>query len=111
MCGIAGTGVGPGFCFARIRPKNAAAAIAALLVVLSSSGAAQTQTAPPRDTTPAASRAAIVAAEDRRAPTAADLATIRSGVRSGDAVTARIAVRALGRLERPELIAELIPVL
>ena len=55
----------------------------------------------------APSRLAILIAEDRRAPTAHDLATIRSGLHSRDLETARIAVRALGRLERPELISEL----
>ncbi|HKB12378.1 MAG TPA: peptidylprolyl isomerase [Vicinamibacterales bacterium] len=34
---------------------------------------------------------------------------IRSGVHSGDDQTARIAVRALGRLERPALIADIVP--
>jgi cyclophilin family peptidyl-prolyl cis-trans isomerase len=52
-----------------------------------------------------------VAAEDRRAPTAVDLARIRSGARSADAQTVRIAVRALGRLERPELIGDIVPIL
>jgi hypothetical protein len=41
----------------------------------------------------AARRVAILAAEDRRAPTARDLATIRAGVHSGDATTVRIAIR------------------
>jgi cyclophilin family peptidyl-prolyl cis-trans isomerase len=58
---------------------------------------------------PAARRVAILVAEDRRAPTAGDLATIRAGVHSGDATTERIALRALGRLERPELIADIVP--
>ena len=56
-----------------------------------------------------ATRLAILAAEDRRAPDARDLATIRAGAHSGDAETVRIAVRALGRLERPELIADILP--
>src|SRR5437867_5199786 len=60
---------------------------------------------------PAAARLAILQAEDRRAPTNADLATIRSGARSGDPQTVRMAVRALGRLERPALIADISPVL
>jgi peptidyl-prolyl cis-trans isomerase B (cyclophilin B) len=59
----------------------------------------------------AATRLAILAAEDRRAPTAGDLATIRAGVHSGDATTVRIALRALGRLERPDLIADIVPAL
>ena len=56
-----------------------------------------------------ATRLAILAAEDRRAPDARDLATIRAGAHSEDAATLRIAVRALGRLERPELIADILP--
>jgi cyclophilin family peptidyl-prolyl cis-trans isomerase len=58
---------------------------------------------------PRVSRLAVLEAEDRRAPTARDLAVIRSGVHSGDDQTARIAVRALGRLERPALIADIVP--
>src|SRR5258706_6473422 len=54
-------------------------------------------------------RLAILQAEDRRAPTAQDVAIIRSGVRSADAQTARVAVRALGRLERPALIPDILP--
>ena len=53
------------------------------------------------------SRLAILQAEDRRAPTAHDLAVIRSGLHGGDDQTTRIAVRALGRLERPSLIADI----
>jgi cyclophilin family peptidyl-prolyl cis-trans isomerase/HEAT repeat protein len=55
----------------------------------------------------AATRLAVLQAEDRRAPTAADLATLRSGARGTDAPTVRVAVRALGRLERPALIPDL----
>jgi cyclophilin family peptidyl-prolyl cis-trans isomerase len=58
---------------------------------------------------PAARRVAILMAEDRRAPTAGDLATIRAGAHADDATTERIALRALGRLERPELIADIVP--
>ena len=67
---------------------------------------------PARAQDPAAARVtrlAVLQAEDRRAPTARDLALIRSGIRSGDDQTARIAIRALGRLERPALIADLLP--
>ncbi len=59
----------------------------------------------------AAVRLAILQAEDRRAPTPQDLATIRAGARSADPQTARIGVRALGRLERPSLIRDLLPAL
>ena len=53
---------------------------------------------------------AILIAEDRRAPTPRDLATLRAGLRDRNAETIRIAVRALGRLERPDLIADIMPV-
>src|SRR5436309_5751421 len=58
-----------------------------------------------------ATRQAILVAEDRRAPTPRDLATIRGGLRSKDPDTIRIAVRALGRLERPALIPDILPLL
>jgi cyclophilin family peptidyl-prolyl cis-trans isomerase len=60
---------------------------------------------------PGTTRVAVLLAEDHRAATAADLATLRAGVRSRDVLTARIAIRALGRLERPGLIPELVPAL
>jgi cyclophilin family peptidyl-prolyl cis-trans isomerase len=60
-----------------------------------------------KSATGGATRQAILVAEDRRAPDAHDLAIIRAGLRSQDADTIRIAVRALGRLERPELIADI----
>ena len=65
-----------------------------------------------RDEPPAfarTTRLAVLQAEDRRARTPRDLATIRSGLHGGDAQTVRVAVRALGRLERPALIADLVP--
>ena len=59
----------------------------------------------------AQSRVAILQAEDRRAPTANDLAILRSGSRAEDPQTRRIAIRALGRLERPALIPDITPAL
>jgi hypothetical protein len=53
-------------------------------------------------------RLAVLQAEDRRAPTPRDLGIIRSGLH-GDAQTIRAAVRALGRLERPALIPDILP--
>jgi cyclophilin family peptidyl-prolyl cis-trans isomerase len=53
-------------------------------------------------------RVSILQAEDRRAPTAQDLGIIRAGARSADGQTARIGVRALGRLERPALIPDIL---
>ena len=56
-------------------------------------------------------RLAVLQAEDRRAPTANDLAILRGGALGGDPQTTRSAVRALGRLERPALIPDLVPFL
>lgn len=80
-------------------PARRFAPCAALLALLSVPASAQTL----------ATRAAILQAEDRRAQKPADLATIRSGARSGDGNTARIGLRALGRLERPALITDILP--
>src|SRR5580704_4005159 len=54
-------------------------------------------------------RLSILQAEDRRAPTPRDLAVLRAGLHSGEAGTVRAAVRALGRLERPALVADILP--
>src|SRR4051794_26450105 len=59
--------------------------------------------------TPRTSRLSVLQAEDRRAATPRDLAIIRPGLHGGDPQTTRIAVRALGRLERPALIADIVP--
>jgi hypothetical protein len=48
-------------------------------------------------------RHAIIAAEDARAPTQASLDVLLAGARSSKPAIQRLAVRALGRLERPEL--------
>lgn len=56
----------------------------------------------------AQTRLAVLQAENRRAPTPNDLATLRSASRSADPQIARIGVRALGRLERPEFIPEIL---
>lgn len=61
-------------------------------------------------TVPAA-RIDILRAENLRAPTPRDLATLQVGARSRDAQTARLALRALGRLERPSVIPTLVPAL
>src|SRR3979411_2580786 len=80
-----------------------------LSIVLAAAGPISQRAAPQSLSSVAARRVPILAAEDRRAPTAGDLATIRAGVHSGDATTVRIAIRALGRLERPELMADIVP--
>jgi cyclophilin family peptidyl-prolyl cis-trans isomerase/HEAT repeat protein len=48
-------------------------------------------------------RERMLIAEDQRAPTDADLAPLREGIGSRDPATRRQAVRAIGRLERPDL--------
>jgi cyclophilin family peptidyl-prolyl cis-trans isomerase len=59
----------------------------------------------------AQNRVAILQAEGRRAPTAQDVALMLSGARSQDGQTVRLAVRAMGRLERPVLIVNILPAL
>jgi cyclophilin family peptidyl-prolyl cis-trans isomerase/HEAT repeat protein len=56
-------------------------------------------------------RLAILQAEERRAATPRDLLTLRNGIRSRDPQTAILAIRAIGRLERPALVADLLPAL
>jgi cyclophilin family peptidyl-prolyl cis-trans isomerase len=75
-----------------------------VLCVPSSSRAQEEPPAAPRTT-----RLAVLQAEDRRAPTPRDLSILRSGLHGGDAQTVRVAVRAIGRLERPALIPDLVP--
>ena len=55
-----------------------------------------------------AARVSMLQAEDRRAPKPGDVGVLRSGSRSNDGDTARLAVRALGRLERPALIPDIL---
>ena len=54
---------------------------------------------------------AILAAEDARANTPVELAPIFRGLTNGDPRVRRIAVRALGRMERPELVPQILPLL
>lgn len=56
-------------------------------------------------------RVAIAAAEARRAANPRDLAIIRGGLTHPDSDVVRMAVRALGRLERPALVPEIAPFL
>ena len=57
----------------------------------------------------AQTRLAILQAEDRRAPTANDVGALRSGAHSPDPQTRRLAIRALGRLERAAVITDIVP--
>jgi cyclophilin family peptidyl-prolyl cis-trans isomerase/HEAT repeat protein len=77
---------------------RAARLLALTGVTLAASGRVSAQT-----------RVAILQAEDRRGQTPADLALLRSGSRSDDPQTRRVAIRALGRLEHPLLIPDLVP--
>jgi cyclophilin family peptidyl-prolyl cis-trans isomerase/HEAT repeat protein len=65
--------------------------------------------APPRSEL--AERHAIIAAEDARAPTQASLDVLLAGAHSSSATIQRLAVRALGRLERPELADTIAPLM
>ena len=56
-------------------------------------------------------RQAIFEAEDRRAPTGADLKMLLDGTRHPSEAVQRMAIRALGRLERPALVGQIEPAL
>jgi cyclophilin family peptidyl-prolyl cis-trans isomerase len=56
-----------------------------------------------------AARVAVLQIEQRRAPTPRDLTTLRTAVRGRDQTTALLAIRAIGRLERPALIPDIVP--
>ncbi|MEX1182795.1 MAG: peptidylprolyl isomerase [Gemmatimonadota bacterium] len=60
---------------------------------------------------PAAEWQAVLAAEDARAPGDRELYVLLRATRSTEAELRRMAVRALGRLERPALLSELAPLL
>ena len=70
-------------------------------------GLATFATVDPQAQTIPAARVAILQAEARGAPDARDLATLRAGIRNRDSETARAAIRALGRLGRPGLVADI----
>ena len=54
---------------------------------------------------------AILRAEDARADTAEELAPIVRGLTDSSSEIRRVAVRALGRMERPELVPQILPLL
>jgi cyclophilin family peptidyl-prolyl cis-trans isomerase len=81
---------------------------AVLLAVTAAPGASASQAGGPR---PAVTRAAIIEAEDARAATADQLQALTIAAASGPVPLQILAVRALGRLERPGLIATLVPLL
>ena len=53
----------------------------------------------------------LLAAEDARATTPEQLRTLVRGTQSGDDAVRRISVRALGRLERPDVVRHILPLL
>jgi len=56
-------------------------------------------------------RQGVFEAEDRRAPTPADIKLLVDGTRHASEAIQRMAVRALGRLERPAVIPDIVPLL
>jgi cyclophilin family peptidyl-prolyl cis-trans isomerase len=89
-----------------IRHRGVAVAVAA--AVLSAVVAVAIHAAAPP---PAVPRLAIIRAEDARAATAEELQTLRTAAASDPAPLQALAVRALGRLERPNLVTTLVPFL
>jgi peptidyl-prolyl cis-trans isomerase B (cyclophilin B) len=92
------------------RPWPLAASSARLRLVVLSCLALSWSIAPLAQTIPAA-RVNVLRAEERRAPTASDVSILRTAARSANIQTARFALRAMGRMERPDLIRYLIPAL
>src|SRR5437870_1768626 len=58
-----------------------------------------------------ATQLAIIQAEERGATTPRDLLVIKNGTHSENVETARMAVRSLGRLERPSQMSDILPLL
>ena len=84
--------------------------MAALPLVVAPQGQAQSGSATV-STSIQVLRQAIFEAEDRRAPTEADLKTLRDATRHPAEAVQRQAIRALGRLERPALAGDIQPLL
>jgi cyclophilin family peptidyl-prolyl cis-trans isomerase/HEAT repeat protein len=78
------------------------------VTVIATAGWAQ-RTPAPQPTQP--SRQAMLVAEDGRGTTEVELAPLFQGLASRDPVTASIAIRAIGRFERPGLMGRLLPFL
>lgn len=88
-----------------MRPLRRPLPFTALLVLaLAASGRAQARP----DT---AALARLLVAEDARGLGAAGVDPLRGGLRSGDSLLRRIAARGIGRLQRPDLARELVPLL
>src|SRR5215510_13229022 len=87
----------------RNQPDRTVIVLAALFVVAPPLARVSLTQAIPAD------RVKVLQADDRRAASAADLLTLRTAARGRDPQTARLALRALGRLERPALIPDITP--
>jgi peptidyl-prolyl cis-trans isomerase B (cyclophilin B) len=83
---------------------RALTAACVLLCVVSAAAELSSQSQP----AVAVNEVAVLAAEEQRAATARDLAVLRAGVHTRDIQTARVAIRAVGRLNRPDLIGDLV---
>ena len=88
------------------RHRRAAVAIAAAVLSALAAVAIHAAAAPP-----AVPRLAIIRAEDARAATADQLQTLTTAAASDPAPLQALAVRAIGRLERPDLTTTLVPFL
>lgn len=85
--------------------------VIAVFVSLAAAIAAQTSAARTSSGGDSALKQAIIAAEDARATETADLQPLLDGVRSNSPAIQALAVRALGRLERPSVIPNILPLL
>ena len=79
-----------------------AASVFALVAMATTAGPVVAQSA-------ATTQLLLLQAEGKRAPTVADVSLMRISARSGNADTARMALRMLGRLERPSLTSDILP--
>ena len=91
-----------------MRSRLVVAVAAALAVSAFAGGASARRHATPA---PGVTRAAILEAEDARAATAEQLQVLTVAAVSGPVPLQVLAVRALGRLERPGLVGTLVPLL
>ncbi|MCU0255319.1 MAG: HEAT repeat domain-containing protein, partial [Vicinamibacterales bacterium] len=91
--------------------RSAAALALAAIVLAASAATLPAQPAPTQAPAAPSLRLRMLAAEDARDPSPAAIAPLIQGLRSPDAELRRVAVRALGRLERPELRRHIVPVM
>ena len=98
-----------------MRPAAAVAGLLAASTLLAASARPDLAPPPAPDwqsvSRPSTDLLGVLAVEDARAPVPDDVRTLLTVARSGRGAVQRAAIRALGRLERRELIAELVPYL